>query len=109
MNSVIKKEMNRYQLLALFVLFSIVLFFITRFVAGMIYSSSITNDIFGQFSNAIDVAAKAVGIYLAILFSIAIIGFSVSKRKKKPEFVKGFKFALIFCGILSIVYLAMGL
>jgi len=99
--------MNRYKLLLLFITFSVALFFITRFVAGIIYTSSIRNDIIGQFTNAIDVTTKAVGVYLVILFSIAIAGLSVSRNKRKPEYVKGFRFLLVFCGILSIVYLVI--
>jgi len=105
MNSVMKKEMNKYQVLALFVLFSIVLFFITRLVMGMIYSTSITNDIIGQFTNAIDIANKAIGVYLLLLFTVAIVGLSISRIKGKPECVRGFKFSLMFCGVLTVVYL----
>jgi hypothetical protein len=103
--NIIKNNMNRYQILVLFILFSIVLFFITRFVAGIIYESWITNDIIGQFTDAIDVAIKAFGVYLMILFAIAIIGLLISRTKDKPEYIKGFKFALLFCGIMFLGYL----
>ena len=99
------KGHGSYQILLMFVVLSIILFFITRFIAGQMYS--VTNDIIGQFTGAVDIAVKAFGIYLIVLFSIAILGLYVSKAKQKDEFTTGFKFSLVFCGILSTIYLAI--
>ena len=107
MNNVIKKGLNRYQLFVLFVLFSIVLFFVIRLIAGMIYYTNVTNDILGQFTNAIDIVAKMIGAYLLLLSSMAVVGLLLSRTREKPEYVKGFKFSLVFCGILFGIYLIL--
>jgi uncharacterized membrane protein YhdT len=104
MANVLKKDLNRFQLLAVFVLFSVVLFLIIRFIAGMIYYNNVTNDIIGQFTGAVDVATKTIGIYLLILFLMATVGLSLSKTKGKLEYVRGFKLSLIFCGILFVIF-----
>ena len=97
--------MNRYQLFTLFILFSIVMFFIARWLGGLIYSEVVTYDIIGQFTNAIDIAVKIIGAYLMFLCLTAVLGLSISKVKRNPEYIKGFKFSLIFCLILLAFYL----
>jgi hypothetical protein len=106
-NVFLKKDLNRFQLLGAFVLFSIVLFFIIRFIAGVIYRESVTNDIIGQFTGVFDVATKAMAIYILILFAAAIFGLSLSKTRGKLEHAKGFKFSLVFCGILLAIYVVV--
>jgi hypothetical protein len=99
------KVQRSYQILLIFVVISTALFFVTRFIAGQMYS--VTNDIVGQVTSAVDIAVKAFGVYLIVLFSIAILGLYVSKVKRKDAYSKGFKFSLVFCGILSIIYLIL--
>lgn len=99
------KGYGSYQILLMFVVLSIILFFITLFVAGQMYL--VTNDIIGQFTGAVDIAVKAFGVYLIVLFSIAILGLYVSKTRQKDEYTNGFKFSLVFCGILFIIYLTI--
>jgi hypothetical protein len=63
------------------------------------------DNIPGRYIGAIDITIKAFGVYLVILFSIAIAGLLISRRKHKPEHIKGFQYALAFCVVLTLVYL----
>lgn len=97
--------MNRYKVFLLFVLFSVFLFLIIRYFAGIVYVSDISNDLVGQFTDVIDVLIESMAIYLVVLITTAVIGFLVSRSMGKLEFAIGFKLSLLFCGLLVILYL----
>lgn len=102
-----KRRLNEYHVLGLFVLFSVVLFFILREIAGRAYVSNVDYSLIGQFTGAIELALKLIGIYLLILWVIAISGFWISRVQHRNELAKGFKFSIFYCVGLTMLYLVI--
>lgn len=103
------RKISRFQLLALFVCLAIVLFAITRFLIGIIYSSVVNYHLIDQVTLAVDFAAKGFGFYLVALYIIAIVGLLMGRKKANPELTYGFVYALWFCFGLTILYLMVWL
>jgi hypothetical protein len=99
------RKMSRFQLLALFVCLAIVLFTITCFLIGIIYNSGANYDLIEQVTLAVDFAVKGFGFYLTALYTVAIGGLLISRKKVNPELAYGFTYALLFCFGLTILYL----
>src|SRR5438270_2236594 len=98
-------RLNRYHIVVIFLLFSVLLHMGLRFITGLIFSHNFPNDFIAQISLAIEYAKVLYGIYVFILVSLALSGIVLARKRGNKEHVIGFKLVFYLSVLMVVLYL----
>jgi hypothetical protein len=99
-------KLNRYHILAFFIFFSIVLFFMLRWIVSSFFTAD-SADFFTQFGQAIYYIPVFLGAYLILLISLSSVMMFISKRKNRYSIYLGSKYAQVYSILISMLLIIM--
>jgi hypothetical protein len=97
----------KYYVLAFFLVFAILSFFLERIVVGVTFENLYQYEgIFDQIAGKIEFGFIFLGAYVSILFIVALAGF-LRSRKRNKEISKGFLYSMVVGGVLILLFIAL--
>jgi len=100
------KRISKYHILALYIIFSIVLFYGFMFFLGMRVDAE-TTDPFSALGKEFSLFPHYVGSYAVLLCILSYTGTVAFRRRSKREIYKGFVYSLFYSVLLLIVSIVL--
>jgi len=101
-----KKLITQSSVLFLFISVSLCIYFIGRWITGIIYKAHRSNNLFEQISDALTISRQFHGVFVFTVLFLSLIGFAWSKKNNKAYSV-GFFMCVCLSIVLVVVYFLM--
>jgi uncharacterized membrane protein len=97
-------KIKPFHVLCGFVVLSVVLLLLVRYLAGEYYAANVSDDPIKQFSDVFSEAYIFLWIYISILICTSFFSMIYFRKKKRIEISKGFLYSFIYSFILLLAY-----
>jgi hypothetical protein len=97
-------RLNRYHILLLFIIFSIIYLFLLIELAIGVFLRGIDNPL-TVFGTEVTILPYFLALFVFTMVGFAAIGLKVSQRRNLVEVKKGFKYSLFYSALLVISYI----